>query len=113
MVCDNISCDENGRLQFAGFDCETLARKYATPLYLMDEEKIRENCRMYKKALLDSFGENASAVYASKAASFKQIYRIMNEEGMSVDAVSLGEIYTALSAGFPAVGFSARFSAAG
>ena len=102
MVCDNISRDENGRLQFAGFDCETLARKYATPLYLMDEEKIRENCRMYKKALLDSFGENASAVYASKAASFKQIYRIMNEEGMSVDAVSLGEIYTALSAGFPA-----------
>ena len=102
MVCDNISRDENGRLQFAGFDCETLARKYATPLYLMDEEKIRENCRMYKKALLDSFGENASAVYASKAAAFKQIYRIMNEEGMSVDAVSLGEIYTALSVGFPA-----------
>ena len=102
MVCDNISRDENGRLQFAGFDCETLARKYATPLYLIDEEKIRENCRMYKKALLDSFGENASAVYASKAASFKQIYRIMNEEGMSVDAVSLGEIYTALSVGFPA-----------
>lgn len=102
MICDNISRDENGKLQFAGFDCEMLARKYATPLYLMDEEKIRENCRMYKKALFDSFGENASAVYASKAASFKQIYRIMNEERMSVDAVSLGEIYTALSVGFPA-----------
>lgn len=50
----------------------------------------------------DHFGPGSLPLYASKAASFKQMYRIMAEEGMGVDVVSSGELYTALSAGFPA-----------
>lgn len=102
MICDNITRDINNKLCFAGRDCVSLAEKYGTPLYIMDEEKIRHNCRMYISALREAFGENAAALYASKACSFKQMYRIMTEEGMSIDVVSLGELFTALAAGFPA-----------
>ncbi len=79
-----------------------LAKEYGTPLYLMDEARIRANCRMYLQAFRDHFGPGSLPLYASKAASFKQMYRIMAEEGMGVDVVSSGELYTALSAGFPA-----------
>lgn len=101
MICKNIDVNEKGHLTFNGFDTVELAQKYGTPLYLMDEDRIRENCRVYRKALAESFGDNAMALYASKAASFKQIYRIMKDEGMGVDVVSSGEIRTAYDAGFP------------
>ena len=49
MICDNIRISEDGRhLLFAGQDVVELAKKYGTPLYLMDEDKIREKCRLYK-----------------------------------------------------------------
>ena len=102
MISDNVNRANNGTLTFAGHDLTALAEKYGTPLYLMDEERIRANCRMYKSAFRAAFGENALPLYASKAASFTRIYRIMAQEGMGVDAVSGGEIYTALRAGFPA-----------
>lgn len=101
QLCENVTA-EGEHLFFAGQDVTELAEKYGTPLYLMDEDRIRERCRTYKSALADSFGEDgAEAAYASKAASFKQIYRIMASEGMFVDVVSCGEIYTASEAGFP------------
>lgn len=99
MICDNISINENGNLSFAGLDTIELAKEYGTPLYLIDENKIRENCNIYKNALKKYFGENALALYASKAASFKKIYEIMKDENMGIDVVSSGEIYTALKAG--------------
>ena len=67
----------------------------------MDEDRIRQRCRTYQTALREAFGEKANTLYASKAASFRQMYRIMKEEGMGVDVVSSGEVYTAVSAGFP------------
>ena len=102
MISDNITRDGEGRLYFAGQRLDILAKQYGTPLYLMDERRIRENCRMYRRAFRSSFGENAKVLYASKAAAFKQIYRIMAQEGLWVDAVSGGEIHTALSTGYPA-----------
>ncbi len=78
-----------------------LAQKYGTPLYLFDEERIRERCRTYLTALKRGFGDSAKALYASKAASFKRLYEIMHEEGMGIDVVSTGEIHTAHLAGFP------------
>ena len=102
MLSGNITRDPSGALRFAGQSVSTLAKKYGTPLYLMDEERIRSNCRMYKQALTEAFGEAALPLYAGKACAFKQIYRIMAEEGLGIDAVSPGEIGTALSAGFPA-----------
>ena len=43
MICNNVTVNEKGHLQFAGFDTVALAEKYGTPLYLMDENKIREH----------------------------------------------------------------------
>ena len=101
MICNNLAVNEKGHLTFAGVDTVDMANKYGTPLYLMDEDRIRERCRTYRNALKEAFGESANALYAGKAACFTHIYRIMREEGMGIDVVSSGEIYTAYSAGFP------------
>lgn len=99
-ILDNLSVNKDGNLTFAGLDTVSLAKKYSTPLYLMDENKIRRRCREYIEAL-NKYFKNAKPLYASKAASFKRIYEIVKEENMSVDVVSAGEFYTALKAGFP------------
>lgn len=101
MICDNISVNEHGHLCFAGHDTGELAAKYGTPLYLMDEDKIREKCRKYVEAMKNYLPEGSMALYASKAASFKRMYEIVLEEGMGADVVSSGEIFTAIKAGFP------------
>ncbi len=101
MLCENISVNKMGHLAFAGFDTVYLAKKHGTPLYIMDEKRIRDNCRVYIEAMKKYFPEGSVPSYASKAASFKRIYEIMREEGMGVDLVSPGEIYTAMKAGFP------------
>ena len=100
FICDNISVNEKGNLAFAGKDVTELAAKYGTPLYVMDENKIRENCRIYKNAFKKYFGENALPLFASKAASFKRLYEIKTEEKMGIDVVSSGEIFTAIKAGY-------------
>ena len=101
MICENIGLSETGHLTFGGVDTVALAEKYGTPLYLMDEDRIRYNCRIYKKGIADAFGAGSFPSYAGKAACFKRMYEIMAEEDMSVDLVSPGEIYTAFKAGFP------------
>lgn len=98
MICKNLTVVSD-RLLFAGRDLRELADKYGTPLYLMDEERIREKCRIYREAMLEAFGENAMPVYASKACSFRRMYAIMREEKMGIEVVSPGEIHTAKSAG--------------
>ncbi|MBR7165056.1 MAG: diaminopimelate decarboxylase, partial [Clostridia bacterium] len=100
MICNNLSVTPEGRLLFAGRDLRDLAEKYGTALYVMDEDRIRLMCRIYQKAMKEAFGETALPLYAGKACSFKQIYRIMKEEKMGIDVVSPGEIYTAKEAGF-------------
>ena len=99
MICDNITVKDK-ILYFAGQDTTELAKQYGTPLYLMDEDKIREKCRIYKHAFEKYFGPGSRPLYASKANCFKRIYEIMTEEGMGIDVVSSGEIYTALQAGY-------------
>lgn len=99
MVCDNITV-KDGVLHFAGQNTLELAKEYGTPLYLMDEDKIREKCRAYKAAFAKHFGGNSQPLYASKANCFKRIYEIMKEENMGIDVVSSGEIYVAKQAGF-------------
>ena len=99
MICDNLSV-VNGHLHFALQDTAALAKQYGTPLYLLDEDYIRHQCRVYKAAFAKHFGETSRPLYASKANSFRRIYEIMTEEGMGIDVVSPGEIYTAYSAGY-------------
>lgn len=101
MVCDNLTVGANGHLYFAGLDTVELAKEYGTPTYFMDENKIREKCRIYTQTLKECFGDKALPLYASKAFSIKQMYRILSEEHMGIDVVSPGEIYTACAAGFP------------
>lgn len=100
MICDNISIGKNGHLLFAGQDTVELANKYGTPLYLLDEDKIREKCRIYKAAFEKYFDGKARPLYASKANCFKRLYQIMTEEGMGIDVVSSGEMYVAKQAGY-------------
>ena len=100
MICENISIGANGHLLFAGQDTVELAKEYGTPLYLMDEDYIRHQCRVYQNAFKKHFGPTSRPLYASKANSFKRIYEIMKEEGMGIDVVSSGEIYCALQAGY-------------
>lgn len=99
MLYENTTV-KNGRLQFAGRDTVKLAEKYGTPLYLMDEAKLRANCRTYVNAMAEHF-EKAIPLYASKALSCKRIYEIVAEEGMGADVVSAGELYIAKKANFP------------
>ena len=99
MICDNLTV-KDGVLYFAGQNTVELAKKYGTPLYLLDEDKIREKCRIYKHAFEKHFGPGSQPLYASKANCFKRIYEIMTEEKMGIDVVSSGEIYVALKAGY-------------
>lgn len=101
-LCENISIGDNGHLNFAGQDTCLLAEQYGTPLYLMDENRVRHNCAIYTNAMKRYFGKDAMPLYASKAASFAKMYSIVKDEGFGTDVVSSGEIYTALKAGFPA-----------
>lgn len=97
----NISVDEaTGHLLFAGYDVCDIASQYGTPVYLMDEERIRANCRAYVTAFSKYFPKNSRPYFASKACSFKQLYRIVGDEGLGTDLVSPGEINTAFKAGF-------------
>ncbi len=100
MICDNISVNPKGHLTFAGYDTVDLAKKHGTPLYLMDENKIRQHIREYKKAFAELFPLGSNPEFASKSFSCKQIYRICKEEEMNIDVVSCGEIYTAKATGF-------------
>lgn len=99
MICSNLEV-KNGVLYFGGRSTIEIAEKYGSPLYVMDELTIRKNCRTYINAMHKYFGENAKPFYASKACSFKKLYNIVESEGMCIDVVSVGEIYTAKSAGF-------------
>lgn len=99
MIANNLSI-KNNTLFFGGRSTVELAEKYGSPIYVMDEQKIRENCRKYVRAMKQYFGENAKPFFASKACSFKKIYNIVESEGMCADVVSCGEIYTAMKSGF-------------
>ena len=101
MICNNLSVNENGHLIFAGADTVEMARKYGTPLMLLDEGKIREKCSIYRDSMQKYFTPDSMPLYASKALSFKYIYKIAASENIGIDCVSAGEIYTAYKAGFP------------
>ncbi len=98
----HLSVNSDGHLNIGGLDTVELAKTYGTPLYVMDENYIRNVCRTYLQAARKYFGEDALPLYASKAFSCVGIYKIAAEEGMGIDCVSGGELYTARAAGFPA-----------
>ena len=101
IIHENVTVGENGHLHFAGVDTVMLAEKYGTPAIFIDEDRVRARMREYKNALETHFGVGSMPLFASKALSFKALYRIAADEGIGTDIVSPGELYTAVSAGFP------------
>lgn len=102
FVSDCLNVNEKGHLEIGGCDTIDLAEKYSTPLYVVDENEIRKNCRAFVKSIEDNYNGHGTVAYASKAFSCMEMYRICKQENMSIDTVSAGEIYTAIKAGFPA-----------
>ena len=101
MIYNNLAINDAGHLTFAGHDTADLAARYGTPLLVMDEALVRSRCREYISAMASYLPAGSRPLYASKALSMKRMYEIMTEEGMGVDVVSVGELYTAFKAGFP------------
>ncbi len=102
MLTPGLEFGENGHLFIEGCDTVALSKKYGSPLYVMNEQLIRNNCKRYTSFISENFKSGSFPCYASKALSCLEIYRIMAEEKMGVDVVSGGELYTALKAEFPA-----------
>ena len=94
-----IMVNRAGHLEVGGVDAMDLVREYGTPLWVMDEDGIRQNCRQIKAAFND-MGDSL-VVYASKALSNLSIIKIIEQEGLGLDVSSGGELYTAVQAGFP------------
>ncbi len=104
-LCSNIGIDQvKGHLTFAGKDTVELAKRYGTPLYLIDESMILSMCRTYVEAMKEAFDSQSKPLFASKALCFKKIYNIINTQDMGVDVASPGELFTAIHAGFPSHG---------
>lgn len=93
--------NDQGHLEIGGCDSTKLAQQFGTPLYVMDEQLIRHQCRQYMESFKNA-GLTFQVAYASKAFCVKAMCRIADEEGLSLDVVSDGELYTALQSGFPA-----------
>jgi diaminopimelate decarboxylase len=92
--------NEKGHLVFDGCDVVELAKEYGTPLYVISESEIRNRCKRIREHFTGKY-QNTQALYASKAMSNVALYKMIEEEGLGIDVVSGGELYTAMKAGFP------------
>ena len=92
---------KDNHLFWDGCDTVALAKEFGTPLYVFSVTEIRTQCRAIREEFLSRY-ENTRAAYASKAFNTLAMLRLIDEEGLSLDVVSGGELYTAIQAGFPA-----------
>lgn len=92
--------NENGNFVFGELDTVMLAKEYGTPLYVVSEDIIKEKCKEIRENFLFKY-ENVKAAYASKAFLNLAMCKIVEREGLCLDVVSGGELYTALKADFP------------
>ena len=100
MLPEHLKVNEEGHLEIGGCDTVDLAEQFGTPLYVMDENLIRRICRDYKDSFAMYYQGKGTPVYASKAFCCKEMCRIIKSEGLDLEIVSGGELYTALAAGF-------------
>ncbi len=100
MLLGTQRINGNGVLEIGGCDAVELARTFGTPLYVLDEECLRDNCRRYRRAFESRYPKVLIA-FASKALITTAVCRIMDQEGLGLDVSSAGELYTALRADFP------------
>lgn len=95
-----IIINERGHLVLSGCDATELVEAYGTPLYVLDEQAVRNTCRAYVETLERQYPQGR-VLYAGKALLTKAVCRIVHDEGLGLDVVSGGELYTALAADFP------------
>lgn len=96
-----MELDSDHRMTIGGCSVFELADRFETPLYVMDTAHLKDQCRKYKRAFTAE-GIDTEVIYASKAFLTIAMARLIHEEGLSLDVVSGGELYTAITAGFPA-----------
>jgi len=101
FVSKALRVNSKNHLEIGGCDCVDLVNNFGTPLYVMDESLLRENCRIYKNALDSYYDGKGLVLYASKALCTMAMCKIAQQEGLGLDVVSGGELYTAIKAGFP------------
>jgi len=102
FISNALNTNEKGHLTIGGADTPSLAAEFGTPLYIMDENTIIANMRAYKNVIDKKYNGKGLVFFASKAFCTKDMCRIADREGLGLDVVSGGELYTALSAGVPA-----------
>jgi diaminopimelate decarboxylase len=90
--------NEQGHLEVGGCDVVELADRFGTPAYLYAEDDIRARARAYLEAFA-ARTDDFEVIFGSKAAPVTAIYRLMHEEGLSIDVASGGELHLALRAG--------------
>lgn len=100
LLTGTMRINQKGHLEIGGCDVVDLASRYGTPLNIMDESLIRTRCRHYLQSMEKHYS-NFEVIYAGKAFLTTAMCRLLEEEGMSLDVVSGGELYTALKAEFP------------
>ena len=101
FVSEDLTVNEKNHLVIGKNDTVELAKEFGTPLYVLDEDLIRKNCRVYKNAMDKYYGGNGLVLYANKAFCSLFTCRLVKEEGLGIDVVSGGELYTAIKADFP------------
>ena len=97
----NLSINSENHLVIGQHDTVELANKFGTPLYVLDEDLMRDNCRAYKNAIDTYYDGHGLVLFASKALCTMYTGRLVEEEGLGSDVVSGGELYTLYKAGFP------------
>ena len=90
LLYDNLSVNPQGHLTVGGVDTVDLAREFGAPLYVVDEDRVRANCRTYVQALGAAMPQGSMPLFAGKALCFKGLYPVLEEEGMGADVVSPG-----------------------
>lgn len=91
--------NEQDCLEIGGCDITKLVQQFGSPLYILDEETLRTACRQYRDGFKRYYPGESQVLYASKAWSCLGVCAIVNSEGLGIDVVSGGELYTALQAG--------------
>ncbi|MCV7349139.1 diaminopimelate decarboxylase [Mycobacterium parmense] len=89
--------DGSGVASLAGVPVTRLAQEYGTPLFVIDEDDFRSRC----KEMVSAFGGGQNVCYAAKAFLSTEIARWVDQEGLSLDVSTGGELAVALHADFP------------
>jgi diaminopimelate decarboxylase len=101
LVPLTFSADDPKGPSIGGVTIAELVKTYGTPLYVLDEATLRSMARAYTGALKTHYPGEALPLFASKANMNMGLCKLVEQEGLGLDVVSGGELFTAIQAGFP------------